>query len=543
MSEKTSWFSRLRFRIAGIPRTPSGGFFESILRGKPIPAFKRFQKLPGKLAEAVKEATSEKGLFVPAFKTRLGEQPPLALGKLVDYYAKDPQVMASVDYMGEQVAGAGFYTICASGFEDAKKLVDDFCAKVNMDNLIMQSSKEIIFAGNTFWENILDTEKKLVNLKLLPLSSIKQIDRDKYGRLQQIIQQIGTETVTFLPGEIIHFCLNPLDGSAWGTGILHSLASTQVIDETTARPAMLDIKARLMDDIWKIVHRYAAPKRLWSFLGVSDEKLRDEYTPTIQNAAPDVDFATNKEVAVNSLDINPAARFDGMIEKIDSQVVQGLQTPMTRLLTTPGFTEASSTVADDTSQRKIMYLQRFIARIIEKQVFEIILTQNQTDPVEAGVRIRWGIPDKPEVKMEHIVQLAQISATSGVEYLTRDEVRSMLSKYAGFELQQKPEESKAPAAAPVHEAILREVWDENENNVRYRVRNPAGFQDGTLRTIWLSQDEGIRAVVGRLKGEDKTSIQSILFSKEKDWTLDKAQAWIKDHPDLQVSESESIREA
>jgi hypothetical protein len=157
--------------------------------------------------------------------------------------------------------------------------------------------------------------------------------------------------------------------------------------------------------------------------------------------------------------------------------------------------------------------------------------------------------------MEHIVQLAQISAASGIEYLTRDEVRNMLAKYAGFELQEQTEEDvqKEPEKRPnekvretlrqVKEAILREVWDENENNIRYRVRNPASFQEDSLRTIWLSQDEGIRAVVGRLKGEEKNSIQSILFSKEKDWTLDKAQAWIKDHPDLQVSESESIREA
>jgi len=537
------------------------GFFQAITRKISIPVFERFQRLPGRVAEAVKDATAEKGLFIPAMKTRLGEQPPVSLATLVEYYLKDPAVMASVDYMSEQIAGVGFYTVCEPDFEDAKKIIDDFCATVNMDNLLMQTSKEVVFGGNSFWEKVLNKQKKLVRLKILPLSSIKFIQRDKYGRLELFVQQIGAEKVEFTPDQIIHFCLNPLDGSAWGTGILHSLASTKQIDERTVRPAFLDIKARLEDDIQKIVHRYAAPKRLWNFEGVGDEKLEKEYAPTIQDAPVDADFVTNKPVTVDSLDINPGARFDGMIDHINSQVVQGLQTPMTRLLTTPGFTEASSTVADDASQRKIMYLQRFTARIVEKEVFEVLLRQNDIDPVQAGVRIRWGIPDRPEVKMEHIVQLAQISATSGIEYLTREEVRNMLAKYAGFELQEQTEETlpaeklremrffrdrggrirvvpEDDSDREQYAAKLAEGWDETHNYIRRRVHEPDTFQPYSFRTIWLSQDEGIRAVVGKPKGEDKLMIQSIMFAKKNDWTLEKARKWLKDHPDLEVSESE-----
>ena len=539
-------------------------FFASITRKISIPAFERFQKLPGKVSEALREAAAEKGLFLPAVKARLGEQPPVNLATLVEYYLKDPTVMAAVDYLSEQVAGTGFYTVSEPGYEEAKKIVDDFCDNVNMDGLLMQTSKEIIFSGNCFWEKIL-TNGKLSSLVILPLSSIKFIIRTKIGGHPQIyIQQVGADKVEFTAEEIIHFRLNPVDGSAWGTGILHSLASPKQIDETTVRPAFLDIKARVEDDIWKIVHRYAAPKRLWKFEGVGDEKLQNEYAPTIQSAPVDADFVTNKPVEVASLDINPAARFDGMIEHVNSQVVQGLQTPMTRLFTTPGFTEASATEATKMADRKIMKLQRDLARIIEREVFKPLLTQNDIDPLKARVRIRWGMQERPEVKIEHIVQLAQISATSGIEYLTKDEVRNMLAKYASFELQEQPEDQKAIPAEKLKEMLffrgrggkirvipqsdedreqyaakLAEGWDENENNIRRRVREPDMFQPYTFRTIWLSEPEGIKAVVGRLKGEDKLTIQSIIFSKKKDWTMDKARQWIKDHPDLQVSESES----
>lgn len=534
-----------------------------------IPVVERFQKLPGKLAEAVREATAEKGLFIPAMKARLGEQPPVSLATLVEYYQKDPAVMAAVDYISEQIAGVGFYTVCEPGFEDAKKIVNEFCASVNMDSLLMQTSKEVVPSGNCFWEKIRSTKGenkgKLVSLKILPLSSMKYIQRDKFGRVQSFIQQIGAEKVEFAADEIIHFCLNPVDGSAWGTGILHSLATTKTIDERTLRPALLDIKARLEDDIQRIVHRYAAPKRLWKFEGVGDEKLREEYAPTIQEAPTDADFVTNKPVEVDSLDINPASRFDGFIDYISSQFVQGLQTPMTRLFTTPGFTEASATEATKMSDRKIMFLQRFLARDVEKEVFEVVLRENGFDPVAAGVRIRWGLMERPEVKIEHIIQLAQVSAQSGIEYLTREEVRNMLAKYAGFELTEEAEKEDEVPAESLKEMLffrdkggrirvvpesdedraayaskLAEGWDENENNIRRRVREPDTFQPYSFRTIWLSQDEGIRAVVGRLRGEDKLTIQSIIFSKKKGWTLDKARAWIKDHPDLQVSESEPV---
>jgi hypothetical protein len=515
----------------------------------------------------VKEATSEKGLFIPAMKARMGEQPRVTLANLVDYYLKDPMVMGAVDSVSEQIAGPGFYTVCEQGFEDAKKLVDEFCAKVNMDSLLMQTSKEIVFSGNCFWEKIRSTEsggeKKLVSIKVLPLSSMAYIQRDKFGRVQSYIQVVASDKAEFAPDEIIHFKLNAIDGSAWGIGTLHSLASTKQIDERTVRPAFLDIKARLEDDIQRIVHRYAAPKRLWNFEGVSDQKLQEEYAPTIQDAPADADFVTNKPVSVNSLDINPSARFDGFIEFINVQIVQGLQTFITRLMTSVGYTEASATVADQVAQRKIGFVQRFIARIVEKEIFKTILEENGQDPVQAGVRLRWGMPDRPEVKMEHIVQLAQISATSGIEYLTRDEVRNMLAKYAGFELQEQPPEEKEIPAEKLKEmrffrdkggsihvipetdedrqqyaAKLAEGWDENMNNIRRRVREPDTFQSYSFRTIWLSEPEGIRAVVGRLRGEDKLTIQSIMFAKKKDWTMEKARQWIKDHSDLQVGESE-----
>jgi len=69
---------------------------------------------------------------------------------------------------------------------------------------------------------------------------------------------------------------------------------------------------------------------------------------------------------------------------------------------------------------------------------------------------------------------------------------------------------------------------ETEDFIRIRMKDPSAFQDGSFRTIILSEKEGIKAVIGRLKGETTTTVQVYLFDKNK-WTVEKAKAWIREH--------------
>lgn len=70
-----------------------------------------------------------------------------------------------------------------------------------------------------------------------------------------------------------------------------------------------------------------------------------------------------------------------------------------------------------------------------------------------------------------------------------------------------------------------------ENYVRIRVRDPNLFVDGSFRTIVLSADQGIHAIVGKLKSDPQgsTVIQNYMFELAKGWTMEKAQAWVNQH--------------
>jgi ABC-type transport system involved in cytochrome bd biosynthesis fused ATPase/permease subunit len=68
--------------------------------------------------------------------------------------------------------------------------------------------------------------------------------------------------------------------------------------------------------------------------------------------------------------------------------------------------------------------------------------------------------------------------------------------------------------------------DITDNKIRARQHEPSEYEKGSFRTIRLTG--GIKAIVGRKKGEKSTSIQSILFDKKK-FTEEQANSWLQRH--------------
>jgi len=178
---------------------------------------------------------------------------------------------------------------------------------------------------------------------------------------------------------------------------------------------------------------------------VSDAKLQ-EYKAAIEQTPPDEDLAFNPSAQatfdIKSLVIDPRARFEGFVNYIESQYIAGMQTPVVKLYTAPGFTEASATVAKEISDRKIAFLRRFLKRIVEREIYRDLLESHGMKWTANRVTLNWGM-ERPEVTFADIVTLAQISGQTGIPYVTREEVRRMLRKF-GFEVQEEPEQPEQP---------------------------------------------------------------------------------------------------
>jgi len=84
--------------------------------------------------------------------------------------------------------------------------------------------------------------------------------------------------------------------------------------------------------------------------------------------------------------------------------------------------------------------------------------------------------------------------------------------------------------------VTETPWEETDQYIRSGHRSPEDFEPDSFRTITISEDEGIKAVVGKPKGKETMEVQSYLFDKAKGWTLEKAKAWFEEHREGLVKE-------
>jgi len=349
-----------------------------------------------------------------------------------------------VDYIADQTVGSGFFTTADQ--PEAKRVVDGFAEDVGLDQLLMQASKELLWGGNSIWEKI--EPDALTNLKILPLSTFRgnAIYRDEFGQIIAYVQRVSGKEVRFRPEELIHFRYNIVDVSPWGIGLINPLAEVLEVDAKNTRPPLLGIKAQVETSIPRILKRYLAPKIVWNVEGATDPEF-EEIKREIQEAPEDVDFVSGGRIKTTAspVPLDPRARFETFFSYLETQLIAGLQTPIIKLFSTSGFTEASAKVIREIAQKKIEYLGRILRRTIERQVFAPLLEQNGFDPKEANIRLHFGLIEKPKPELKDVVALAQISAQTGVQYVKAEEVRAIL-RDLGWKLQEEMENGSSDAA-------------------------------------------------------------------------------------------------
>ena len=397
-----------------------------------------------KFKEFYERLQKDEGVLLPAWRQAYGETRIVSFSDVITAYTRDPSCKAFVDFLADQAVGMGFYTTVDMEYaqaEQAKQIVDEFNEAVNLDELLQIGAREIVASGNSFWLKI--EPERLENLKILPLTGFdnpKAVVRDRYGEVVGYNYSYGDVKTSFPPEKIVHFKWNPVDFSAFGTGVLQVLL-TELAFNGEKRMSFLEMKARIEKIMPEIFEKYAGPDELWIFAGASDEKLAEYQRLIKSKPKAGARFVYNKaEADIKTVTVDPRARYDAYVEHILNQVYLGGQTPLPKLFTTPGFTEASARAALEIAERKVLALQRFCKRIVEREVFTPVIKQAGLDAKKADCRLNWGMPETPEIEVADIVKLAEISATSGIRYVRPDEVRKMLVKI-GFELtepQQQP---------------------------------------------------------------------------------------------------------
>jgi len=375
--------------------------------------------------------------LLPAWRGTIGEAPTISFSDLIGAYLRDPACKAFVDFLADQTVGVGFFTTVNVDYEEAgkaKAVVDDFCESVNLDGLLQVGAREIVACGNSFW--LKQDPDDLQKLKILPLTGFedsKAVVRDQTGEVKSYNYSYGGVKTTFQPEKIVHFKWNSVNFGAFGTGVLQVLLE-EMSFEGEARQSFLKMKARIEKAMPEIFEKYAGPDELWLFPGVNAERLAEFQRLIRSKPKAGARFVCDRADAdVKTVPVDPRARYEAYVDHIMNQTYLGGQTPLPKLFTSPGFTEASARVAIDMAERKVQALQRFIKRVIEREVFVPVVAQAGYDPKKVDCRLNWGLPERPQISAADVVRLAEVSAQYGVQFIRAEEVRRMLIKM-GFDL-------------------------------------------------------------------------------------------------------------
>lgn len=81
--------------------------------------------------------------------------------------------------------------------------------------------------------------------------------------------------------------------------------------------------------------------------------------------------------------------------------------------------------------------------------------------------------------------------------------------------------------------------DVTGSSIRIRQRDPGDFDQKSFRTIDIDKKKGIKAVVGKLKGKDSMTVQTLIFPK--DMGKDAAKKWASDN-DFKASEEANMQD-
>jgi|GEM_PF-355677 len=350
----------------------------------------------------------------------------IPLADVMRLYERDPTCKASVDLLAASAVGVGFYTTVDEKYDkaaEAKAVVDRFCEDVNLDGLLNDMAKPLIACGNDFWLKL--TPQRLADVLRMPIDAVQRIGLSSVPDLKLPYQVTGyqlksTYTASaggeLKPEAVIHWRLSGDVPSGFGVGLLQVLLHTLTVDSDN-RPAVAWMKAKIERIMPKIFEKYAGPDVL-AMLEGTDEETCKKFEQAINNRDEEGTWLFyNKKIDVKPVTIDPRAQgFVYYIDHIINQFYLGCETPLPRLFSTPGFTEASARAALDLQDMLIKPIQRYIKRQVEREIFAVVVAQAGFDAAKAKVRLNFGSPETPELNPADLIKAAESGLIRAEEF-------------------------------------------------------------------------------------------------------------------------------
>lgn len=322
-------------------------------------------------ADHIKQKTKEanKGSLENSYAWTERIDHPAYMGNYEEW-SKDPEAAEALLVLTKLIAGVGFRTEATDGDEkDPNKLkIDKWAQDVGADESLEKNTWQMLAKGFSPAEIITGYDSQL-DLKTLPAETF-YIYRDKKGTVTRYTQErtVGDKLAEWKGDElkdIVRFINQETPLRPYGTAILDSIGT------------LLDMRKGLNEDMGKGIHRWANPIPI--IQTVKSKANSTELKKSLEEREADdwvlIYDVAEKEIRVEPLTVEPAARFVPYVDMIYTQIAEGLHAPL--LLYLKSATEASAHVMMESVDRFVDGSQRHIRRRYERQIFPRIVN----DPI------------------------------------------------------------------------------------------------------------------------------------------------------------------
>ncbi|MEM0050711.1 MAG: hypothetical protein QW424_05320 [Candidatus Bathyarchaeia archaeon] len=368
------------------------------------------------------EVYSGRGLFSGEIleqrgETLIGPPPPLGLARHPEHiqefekiYRKSAVVNAAINNLVDMIVGVGYYT--ESDDPRAKEIVDEYAEEVNLDGFLRVVCRNMLVFGfapvERWWDDTLQ-------LKPLPPQTV-YVEMDERGNISGYKQRTWSgRYIDFQLDEIIWFSHTAHPGNPYGVGLIEPIYE------------LITYKEKILEDICKIVHRYASPLNIWITRGdISGLKN------AVESREPDEDIfigrAAPEDIQIKTLEMDPRGKYTDYLEIINQEIYECLQAPLLTYL--KNATEASARVQLEVIQRHVDGVQRYIKRVVEREIFKPVVERAGGKEVP---KIRWG---KPSTGIENIT-IRDIAMLVQTYVLTSKQAVDLLRKM-GLPIEENP---------------------------------------------------------------------------------------------------------
>ena len=329
-----------------------------------------------------------------------------------EYYRTIGKVQNVVDAITGSIINREWY------FESDKpsriKIMEDWEEKFDLSRIFESVTRDWLVFGNSIlgysdWQP-------------MQMSTILGSKRDIYGKPEYFVQTVNGKVVDIDAAPFLFSKFIEMNRDAWGLPLFGGLMASNYVDIDGKQPIpFLQVYRQIIQDLGRIVHRFASPRIIYGWAGVNPNVLEKDIKPILESMRPGDRAAFNYLPTMVSEQVDLRNRVDNMIDWINKEIEVGLQSSKSRLITNPSAM-ADARVAAAQDDEMVLAIMEKLRRLMNKYIIPRIVG-------EANVCFfKWGAKDTLELEFpEGLMSAVTPAMSDGKRVISIPEARMILS--------------------------------------------------------------------------------------------------------------------